>query len=175
MQTPHGAARATATLARMTPHDYCSTAASAERDWRRLVRRLGSRHGSGADLPAHSVWLRFAWPEQQASRLVEVTDAVQPPTGAQVDSLAGFLTELERQLAPSDRDDELPVPACRLAVLRTRPGGGAPDAADLAWTSALVEAAERAGLTCVLACFGSRDDFRTLSPGTVVRPVARSA
>ncbi len=152
----------------MTTHDSPTAAQAA---WRLHVRRLGFPHRPGTDLAGCSVWLRYTWEGRRPSPLVEVTDAVRPPSGERLAALGGFLLELERQLA-----GPAAARATGLSVLRTRPGGGGPGADDRAWLSALATAAEEVGLSCVAACFASRDEFSVLGPADpLVVPAQRGS
>lgn len=125
--------------------------AAVERAWRNLT------HGVSFD--RHSVWVLLIDAEDRpATRVIEIEDAVLAPLGDEVAPFAEFLAELARHV---------PAQPCRVAVLRSRPGGGRPTAGDRAWATAMYAAARRAGLPCEVVHFASDDVLVPLPPDDV--------
>jgi hypothetical protein len=100
------------------------TQSDVEEMWRRLMAPLG--------FSSASLWMIVVEGERPVPRILEVVDLGEPPDSEQIDSFAGMLAPLAG-------------PETRIALLRSRPGSGRPDAADRAWARALYEAGRRAG------------------------------
>ncbi|WP_185996015.1 hypothetical protein [Nocardioides campestrisoli] len=163
----------TARLASPTALPADSPAALAHRHWRRQVSRALARRSPEADFPAPSVWLLLLTEDGGSSQTVELTDAGPLPDdgcGPRVEQWG----ELLGLLAGPVRAGAEPGSPVVVSVLRTRPGGGPATREDLRWLETLEEAAESAGLPCVLRCFASRDLFRVLDRDDPAG-VARSA
>lgn len=125
--------------------------AAVERAWRNLT------HGSPFD--RHSLWVLLIDAEDRpATHVIEIEDAVLPPSGDGVAPFAEFLAELGRRVAAKP---------CRVAMLRSRPGGGPPTATDLGWATAMYDAASRARLTCEVVHFASTGILVPLPPDDV--------
>jgi Asp-tRNA(Asn)/Glu-tRNA(Gln) amidotransferase A subunit family amidase len=91
---------------------------------------------AAADVAAR-VRERVAVDDRDRGRAPGATDprdraARRPPEDDEIDAYAGVLAPLA-------------VGGTRFALLRTRPGGGRPDANDRAWARALYDAGRRAG------------------------------
>jgi hypothetical protein len=105
------------------------TQADLEATWRRLMEPLG--------FSRHSLWIMLIEPDDRPlPHLVEIDDAHHLPPDLDHDEFGHFARHLVDDLAPGGR----------LAILRSRPGGGGPDADDLGWARALVGACRRAGV-----------------------------
>ena len=100
------------------------TQSDVEEMWRRLMAPLG--------FSSASLWMVVVEGERPVPRILEVVDLGEPPDSDEVDAFAAVLASLAG-------------PGTRLALLRSRPGGGRPDPTDLAWARALYEAGRRAG------------------------------
>lgn len=101
------------------------TQADVENMWRKLMAPLG--------FAAASLWMVTIEGQRPVPRILEVVDLGDPPDADQVEAFAGMLAPLAG-------------PDIRIALLRSRPGGGRPDATDRAWALALYEAGRRAGV-----------------------------
>lgn len=100
------------------------TQADVEAMWRRLMTPLG--------FTSESLWLVVIEGDRPVPRILEIVELGEPPDDDEIDSYAGVLAPLAG-------------PEVRFALLRTRPGGGRPDATDRAWARALCEAGRRSG------------------------------
>ena len=100
------------------------TQSDVEAMWRRLMSPLG--------FASSSLWMVVIERDRPVPRILEIVELGEPPTGDEVDKYAGVL-------APLVTADT------RFAFLRSRPGGGRPDADDRAWARALYDAGRRAG------------------------------
>lgn len=100
------------------------TQSDVEKMWRTLMAPLG--------FSSASLWMVTIEGERPVPRILEVVDLGEPPDADLVEAFA-------RMLAP------LAEPDTRVALLRSRPGGGRPDATDRAWARALYEAGRRSG------------------------------
>lgn len=100
------------------------TQSDVEDMWRRLMSPLG--------FASCSLWLVTIERERPVPKVLEIVELGDPPTDDEVDSYAGVLAPLV-------------TPESRFAFLRSRPGGGRPDATDRAWARALYDAGRRAG------------------------------
>jgi hypothetical protein len=92
--------------------------------WRRLMQPWG--------FSSCSLWMVTIRDDRPIPSLLEIARTEREPEDGDVEALAGVL----RHLA-SPRD--------RFAFLRSRPGGGRPDATDLAWARAVSGAGRLAG------------------------------
>jgi hypothetical protein len=92
--------------------------------WRRLMSPLG--------FASASLWLVVIEGDRPVPRILEIVELGEPPSGEEIDAYAGVLAPLA-------------APDSRFAFLRSRPGGGRPDADDRAWARALYDAGRRAG------------------------------
>jgi hypothetical protein len=102
------------------------TQADVEQMWRRLMSPLGF---SGC-----SLWLVVIEGEHPVPKVMEFAEMPMAPEDGDVEALAEVLGYLAG-------------PGTRLAFLRSRPGGGRPDASDRGWARALYDAGRRAGAT----------------------------
>jgi hypothetical protein len=100
------------------------TQSDVEQMWRRLMNPLG--------FASESLWLVVIEGERPEPRILEIVELGEPPDVDEVDTYAGFL-------------EPLVGPDTRFALLRSRPGGGRPNATDRAWARALYDAGRRAG------------------------------
>ena len=100
------------------------TQADVEAMWRRLMTPLGFR--------SCSLWLVVVEGQHPVPKVMEFAEMPVAPEDDDVEALAGLLAHLGG-------------PDTRLAFLRSRPGGGRPDASDRAWALALHEAARLSG------------------------------
>jgi hypothetical protein len=100
------------------------TQADVEAMWRRLMTPLG--------FTRESLWMVVVEGERPVPRILEIVELGEPPDDDEIDSYAGVLAPLAG-------------PDTRFALLRSRPGGGRPDATDRAWARALYDAGRRAG------------------------------
>lgn len=113
------------TISRLT------TTTALARAWRNVTH--------GTEL-RHSVWLMLLDAgHRPVQPVIELEDAESPPDPGDLAPLVDFLTELTH----------LSSGACRVAVLRSRPGRGLPSADDRAWAAVLRRAAGAAGLPCL--------------------------
>lgn len=102
--------------------------ASLLRAWRLLLRPLG--FGSAG------VWmLVIDADDRPRPTVVEVQGCDAVPSDEEVEDFARFLRRLVET-----------APGGRVAMLRSRPGRGGPDALDRAWAAALLAAARRVGV-----------------------------
>jgi hypothetical protein len=100
------------------------TQADVEAMWRRLMSPLG--------FGSESLWMIVIEGERPVPKILEIVQLGEPPDDDEIDTYAGVLAPLAD-------------PDTRFALLRTRPGGGRPDANDRAWARALYDAGRRAG------------------------------
>jgi hypothetical protein len=100
------------------------TQSDVETMWRRLMTPLGFR--------SCSLWMVVIEGEQPVPKVMEFAEMPTAPEEGDIEALAGVLAHLG-------------APGTRLAVLRSRPGGGRPDASDRAWARALYAAGRQAG------------------------------
>ncbi len=100
------------------------TQSDVEQMWRRLMSPLG--------FSSASLWMVVIEGERPVPHILEIVELGEPPDSGEIDSFAGMLAPLAD-------------PDTRFALLRSRPGGGRPDATDQAWARALYEAGRRAG------------------------------
>ena len=103
------------------------TQSDLEQLWRRLMSPLG--------FSGQTLWMVVIHDDRPFRQIMEIVEAVEPPEDGDVEAFA-------RVLAP------LALAGTRFAFLRSRPGGGGPDAVDRAWARALHHAGRRAG-ACV--------------------------
>lgn len=128
-----------------------TTRAAVERAWRNLTH--------GATFEGHSLWVLLIDAEDRpATHVIEIEDAVLAPRGDAVAPFAELLSELARRV---------PAQPCRVAMLRSRPGGGAPTAGDRGWAAAMYDAARRARLPCEVVHFASTGVLVPLPPDDV--------
>ena len=95
-----------------------------EQMWRRLMNPLGF---SGC-----SLWMVVVDGDRPVPQVMEIAEIPISPEDGDAESIAGLLTHLA--------DD-----GSRFAFLRSRPGGGRPDASDRAWARTLYDAGRSAG------------------------------
>ena len=100
------------------------TQADVEQMWRRLMTPLGFR--------ACSLWMVVIEGERPVPKIMEFAEMPASPEEGDSEAIAGLLERL------ADADT-------RFAFLRSRPGGGRPDATDRAWARALYDAGRLAG------------------------------
>lgn len=100
------------------------TQTDVEQMWRRLMTPLG--------FAAASLWMVVIEGERPVPSILEIVELGEPPDDEDVAAFAKLL-------------EHLAEPDTRFALLRSRPGGGRPDADDRAWARALHEAGRRAG------------------------------
>jgi hypothetical protein len=100
------------------------TQADVESMWRRLMSPLG--------FASESLWMIVIEGGHPVPQILEIVQLGEPPEDDEIDAYAGVLAPLA-------------VGGTRFALLRTRPGGGRPDANDRAWARALYDAGRRAG------------------------------
>jgi hypothetical protein len=100
------------------------TQSDIEAMWRRLMTPLGFR--------SCSLWMVVIEGEHPVPKVMEFAEMPTAPEEGDVEALAGVLAHLG-------------APETRLAFLRSRPGGGRPDASDRAWARALYAAGRLAG------------------------------
>ncbi|WP_299050773.1 hypothetical protein [uncultured Nocardioides sp.] len=105
------------------------TQADLEATWRRLMEPLG--------FSRHSVWiLMIDADDRPVPQIIEIDDAHHLPPDLEAEGFGPFARHL--------LDDV--VPGGRLAMLRTRPGSGGPDADDLGWSRILLAGCRSAGV-----------------------------
>ncbi len=95
-----------------------------ERMWRAMMSPLG--------FSGHTLWLVVIQDDRPVPRVMEIVEAGVPPEADDVDAFARVL-------------EQLVGPGTRFAFLRSRPGGGRPDALDRAWARALYDAGRQSG------------------------------
>ena len=100
------------------------TQSDVEQMWRRLIRPLGF---SGC-----SLWMVVIEDDRPVPRIMEIAEMPLAPEEGDAEAIAGVLGELAEN-------------GTRFAFLRSRPGGGRPDASDRAWARALYDAGRVAG------------------------------
>jgi hypothetical protein len=100
------------------------TQSDVEQMWRRLIRPLGF---SGC-----SLWMVVIEDDRPVPRIMEIAEMPLAPEEGDAEAIAGVLGELALE-------------GTRFAFLRSRPGGGRPDASDRAWARALYDAGRSAG------------------------------
>jgi hypothetical protein len=100
------------------------TQADVEAMWRRLMGRLG--------FGGHTIWMIVVEDDRPLPQIVEIVETAQAPEAEDVESFGGLLAHVAS-------------PGCRFAFLRSRPGGGRPDATDRAWARMLYDACRFAG------------------------------
>jgi hypothetical protein len=101
------------------------TQADLEQLWRRLMSPLG--------FGSCSVWLVVVDGERPTSHVVEFARTPSHPEDGSAEVLARAL-------------ENLAGPNISFAFLRSRPGGGRPDADDLAWAHTLYDVGRRTGV-----------------------------
>ncbi|MGA8248004.1 MAG: hypothetical protein WB797_13970 [Nocardioides sp.] len=100
------------------------TQAELEQLWRRLMSPLG--------FSGETLWMVVIQDDRPVPQVMEIVDAADAPGD---DDVVAFARVLERLASPDTR----------FAFLRTRPGGGRPDALDRAWAQALYRAGRQSG------------------------------
>jgi hypothetical protein len=105
-------------------HPVVTTQADIEQMWRRLMSPLG--------FSSCSLWLVVIAGEQPVPQILEIVELGDPPVDDEIDDYARFLERLTGS-------------GSRFAFLRSRPGGGLPNAEDRSWARALYLAGRRAG------------------------------
>jgi hypothetical protein len=100
------------------------TQSDVEAMWRRLMSPLG--------FGSPSLWMVVIEGDRPVPKILEIVELGEPPDSDEVESFAQLL-------------EGLADPDTRFALLRSRPGGGRPNADDRAWASSLYEAGRRAG------------------------------
>jgi len=100
------------------------TQADVEKMWRRLMSPLGFR--------SCSLWMVVVEDARPVPKVMEFAEMPSEPEDGDAEALAVVLEGLAR-------------PDTSVAFLRSRPGGGRPDAHDRAWAHALYAAGRRAG------------------------------
>jgi hypothetical protein len=100
------------------------TQTDLEQMWRRLMSPLG--------FSGHTLWMVVIQDDRPIPQVIEIVEAGEPPEPEDVDAFARML-------------EHLVVPDTRFAFLRSRPGGGRPDACDRAWARALYDAGGQSG------------------------------
>ncbi len=113
------------------------TQADLEQMWRRLMSPLG--------FGDHTLWMVVIQDDRPVPHVMKVVEAGAPPEPADVESFASVLAQLA-------------MPDLRFAFLRSRPGGGRPDADDRAWARALHDAGRRAGAVVDVVHLAHDDD-----------------
>lgn len=101
------------------------TQADLEQLWRRLMSPLG--------FGSCSVWLVVVDRQRPLPQIMEFARTPAHPEDGSAEALARAL-------------EHLAGPEVSFAFLRSRPGGGRPDAADLAWAKTLYDVGRRAGV-----------------------------
>jgi len=100
------------------------TQSDVEQMWRRLMKPLGF---SGC-----SLWMVVIEDDRPVPQIMEIVEMPLAPEEGDAEAIAGVLAHLA--------DD-----GSRFAFLRSRPGGGRPDASDRAWARALYDAGRATG------------------------------
>jgi hypothetical protein len=100
------------------------TQADVERMWRRLMTPLG--------FAGCSLWMVVIEGDRPVPQVMEIAELPREPEEDDTHALARLL-------------EHLAGGGTRLAFLRSRPGGGRPDASDRAWARALYDAGRSAG------------------------------
>jgi hypothetical protein len=100
------------------------TQSDVEAMWRRLMTPLG--------FGSPSLWMVVIEGDRPVPKILEIVELGEPPDSDEVESFAKLLAGLADL-------------GTRFALLRSRPGGGRPNADDRAWASSLYEAGRRAG------------------------------
>jgi hypothetical protein len=100
------------------------TQSDLETMWRRLMTPLG--------FGGHSLWMVVVQDDRPIPQILEIVETVGAPEDEDVEAFARVLEHLAR-------------PDTRFAFLRSRPGGGSPNASDRAWARALYDAGRRSG------------------------------
>jgi hypothetical protein len=100
------------------------TQSDVETMWRRLMTPLG--------FGSPSLWMVVIEGDRPVPKILEIVELGEPPDSEEVESFAKLLAGLAD-------------PGTRFALLRSRPGGGRPNADDRAWASSLYEAGRLAG------------------------------
>ena len=100
------------------------TQADLEQMWRRLMSPLG--------FARHTIWMVVVQDDRPIPQVMEIVETPDAPEADDVVAFAGVLELLAR-------------PDTRFAFLRSRPGGGGPDATDRAWARSLHDAGRQAG------------------------------
>jgi len=100
------------------------TQSDIEQMWRRLMKPLGF---SGC-----SLWIVVIEGDRPVPQIMEIAEMPLEPEEGDAGAIAGVLGELADS-------------GSRFAFLRSRPGGGRPDASDRAWARALYDAGRAAG------------------------------
>lgn len=118
------------------------TQADVEQMWRRLMTPLG--------FASPSLWLVVVEGERPVPRVMEFAEMPALPEDDDAEALAGMLGGLA--------DD-----GTRFAFLRSRPGGGRPDASDRAWARTLYVAGRRAGARLEIVHLAHDDDVYPLT------------
>jgi hypothetical protein len=101
------------------------TQSDLERLWRRLMSPLG--------FSSYALWMIVIEDDRPVPQIMEIADECEDLAGEE-DAVA-----LARML------EHVAGPGLRFAFLRSRPGGGRPDARDLAWARTLHDAGRRSG------------------------------
>lgn len=100
------------------------TQADLEQVWRRLMSPLG--------FSTYTLWMVVIQDDRPIPQIMEIVEASEAPEDDDVEAFARVL-------------EHLASPDLRFAFLRSRPGGGRPDATDRAWARALYAAGRRGG------------------------------
>lgn len=123
-----------------------TTTTALTRAWRNITQ--------GHAFTRHSIWLMLLDADHRpVCPVIELEDAVDPPPPDRLASLEEFLDGLTR---------EVPRGPCRLAVLRSRPGGGLPTGQDREWAVALRAASAAVGLDCLAVHFADDEHLVAL-------------
>ncbi len=112
--------------------------------WRELLGPLG--------FAEHTIWVMFIGADDRPlPQLTQIEEAVAPPDRQGVESFAAFLGHMACELGASPR------PGLRVALLRSRPGGGSADADDRAWASRLLAACRMAAVPAEVVHLATED------------------
>jgi hypothetical protein len=118
------------------------TQADVERMWRQLIKPLGF---SGC-----SLWMVVIEGDRPVPQIMEIAEMPLAPEEGDAEAIAGVLAHLA--------DD-----GSRFAFLRSRPGGGRPDASDRAWARVLYDAGRTAGARLEVVHLAHDDDIYPLA------------
>ncbi|MBO0844255.1 MAG: hypothetical protein J2P22_02415 [Nocardioides sp.] len=118
------------------------TQADVEQMWRRLMTPLG--------FSGFSLWVVAVEDDRAVPKVMEFAEMPESPEDDDAEALAVILGHLA-------------APDTRFAFLRSRPGGGRPDAADRAWARALYDAGRAAGVRLEVVHLAHDDDVYPLA------------
>lgn len=118
------------------------TQSDVERMWRQLMKPLGF---SGC-----SLWMVVIEGDRPVPQIMEIAEMPLAPEDGDAEAIAGVLAHLADG-------------GSRFAFLRSRPGGGRPDASDRAWARALYDAGRTAGARLEVVHLAHDDDVYPLA------------